>query len=325
MQATTNAYVSTPRPVSPRIEEIDWLRCVCILLVVTFHIVWIERRYEAMHSVVSIFHVPVFLLISGYLAQVERPLRVLARSLAPWLAAYLTMESLYVVMASRLPVADNPGSLTPWRFAQILLLHPIGIYWYLHTLILCYVLLSASLRLRCLKRHDRCIVFLICALLLHRADVLSMTHVLFFMAGWLLRQSAMRFNRCFAPSLLAIIPFVLIACSGEARMGSMLAFTAVVLVMMFLLFAYRHLQHPVRSVAACIGRNTLPILLFSPAFTFAAKLYQPWLLAMDATGILFLLLTLVLTCSLSIGLWRLIGLLLNVCHTHLQIMFAKTQ
>ena len=30
-----------------------------------------------------------------------------------------------------------------------------------------------------------------------------------------------------------------------------------------------------RQVALKIGQNTLPILLFSPLFTFLAKLYQP--------------------------------------------------
>lgn len=304
MQATTNAYVSTPKSVS-RIEEIDWLRCVCILLVVTFHIVWIEQRYACLHAVVSIFHVPVFLIISGYLAHVERPLKQVVRTLIPWLTAYLVMESLYVLMASQLPVADNPGELSPWRFGRILLLHPIGIYWYLHTLLLCYVLLSVSLRLQFLKRHDRYVIFLTACLLAHEANLVSMTNVLYFLAGCLLRRSSIGFSRCFVPSVLAILPFSVIAMSDKATSGSMLSLVAVILAIMVMLFVFEHLLQPVRNVAVFIGHNTLPILLFSPAFTFAAKFYLPWLIAIDSHGIVFLLLTLVLTCVGSIGLWRL--------------------
>lgn len=61
-----------------------------------------------------------------------------------------------------------------------------------------------------------------------------------------------------------------------------------------------------RQVALKIGQNTLPILLFSPLFTFLAKLYQPWLTAIEGTGTLFLISTLSITCAISIGIWRLI-------------------
>ena len=61
-----------------------------------------------------------------------------------------------------------------------------------------------------------------------------------------------------------------------------------------------------QQVALKIGQNTLPILLFSPLFTFLAKLYQPWLTAIDGTGTLFLISTLSITCAVSIGIWRLI-------------------
>ena len=43
-----------------------------------------------------------------------------------------------------------------------------------------------------------------------------------------------------------------------------------------------------RTVMTFIGRNTFPLLLFSPLFTILAKFYQPYLLRQEPSGILFL-------------------------------------
>lgn len=319
MQASTNANDSTPKP-SSRIDELDWLRCVCILLVVTFHIVWIEQRYEQLYRVVGLFHVPVFLIISGYLTRAERPWRKIIRTMTPWLLSYVAMEVLYTMMASRLPVSDHIERLTLLKLLDVVLLHPIGIYWYLHTLLLCYALLAVSLRLRFLRRHERYVVFLTGCLLANRAGMLSMTNALYFSAGVLLRQSSVGFCRCFAPSLLAVVPFALIACSDDVTSGSLLAFVAVVMIIMILLYVYRHLRSAAVTWATFVGSHTLPILLFSPAFTFAARFYQPWLLALEPTGLLFLLVTLTLTCGMSIGL----GLVLRqIFHARMRCMASR--
>ena len=50
-----------------RISEIDYLRCVLILLMVAFHLVYIGDSYPYAKQVVYTFHMPGFLLISGYL------------------------------------------------------------------------------------------------------------------------------------------------------------------------------------------------------------------------------------------------------------------
>ena len=54
---------------SQRVPEIDYLKCVFILLMVAFHLVYIGDSYPYAKQIVYTLHMPGFLLISGYLAQ----------------------------------------------------------------------------------------------------------------------------------------------------------------------------------------------------------------------------------------------------------------
>ncbi len=59
-----------------------------------------------------------------------------------WLfVPYAVMELAYVIMASVLPINEHIDVLTV-GVVDKLFLHPIGPYWYLHTLILCYVVVN---------------------------------------------------------------------------------------------------------------------------------------------------------------------------------------
>ena len=54
-----------------------------------------------------------------------------------------------------------------------------------------------------------------------------------------------------------------------------------------------------------LGRNTLPIYLFSPIFTFACKPLVPWC-AFDPAGLMFLCLSLAVCVAGSVGIARLL-------------------
>lgn len=66
--------VTTP-PTKPqaRILELDFLKCVFILLMIVFHLVYIGNRYPVAKAFVYTFHMPGFLIISGYLLHVQKP------------------------------------------------------------------------------------------------------------------------------------------------------------------------------------------------------------------------------------------------------------
>ena len=48
-----------------RIEELDFLKCVLILSVVTMHLVYIEQHFPYMKEVIGMYQASCFFLISG--------------------------------------------------------------------------------------------------------------------------------------------------------------------------------------------------------------------------------------------------------------------
>ena len=87
-----------------RVAELDFLKCVFILLMIAFHLVYIGDKYPYAKTLVYTFHMPAFLIISGYLMNVEKKARSFLRMIFWIFVPYAVMESGYVVMSSVLPV-----------------------------------------------------------------------------------------------------------------------------------------------------------------------------------------------------------------------------
>ena len=133
----TSTFTPLPQNSPSRIDALDFLKCIFVLLMVAFHLAYFADAHPLLKQWVYTFHMPGFLLISGYLMRVDRPLRQFSRTLL-WLAVpYLVLESSYIVASAFLPVRDGVAQLSLSVFAEKFFLHPLGPYWYLHTLILC--------------------------------------------------------------------------------------------------------------------------------------------------------------------------------------------
>ena len=273
-----------------RVREIDYLKCVFIILMVMFHLVYVGDKYPYAKQVVYTFHMPAFLLISGYLANMAKsPGRMLNQ--LKWLfIPYAVMEAGYVVAASVLPIREHIDSLTVTLFMEKLLLHPLGPYWYLHTLIVCYIIYYAVSRLR--PRLGT--VPLMCVLGVAFYAVVELTHIvqmsnaMYFMAGALVRQSGMKFMQVFRPSLLAAVPIAIfcMASPGEMYKQTLTGVIVTYLAISLALGTCRKLPEKALRAACFIGSNTLAVLLFSPMFTILAKRFVP-LFAFDPTASLY--------------------------------------
>lgn len=291
-----------------RIRELDYLKGVLILLVITFHLVWFEQLHPDVKQVVYCFHMPGFLFISGYLMNFGKEPRQFWRTML-WLAVpYLVMESGYIYLASLLPIREHIEQLTPRVFLDRLLLHPLGPYWYLHTLMLCgatyYLIRSrlgargdeadASLRLSPEGGTVRGIFWTLMAyLIFSRAlGLMTFSSALYFLAGAILRQSGIPFVRFFLPSRLSIVAFALLACFSESPTqgslsGALIAYFAI----SSLLSLYNHLPHKLRTGSVFLGSNSLPLYVFSPCFTVVCKQFVPYVQS-DPSGLLFLCISL---------------------------------
>lgn len=293
-----------------RIAELDYLKGVLILLVISFHLVWFEQLHPFAKQVVYTFHMPGFLLLSGYLMNVGKQPKDFLRTLL-WLAIpYIIIESGYIVMASLLPINEHIDHLTPAVFLDRLFLHPLGPYWYLHTLILCggiYYLIYHSQTIIHKSKPSPFIRLLLIGLAYYALSYLlntllplkgvggtfSFSSALYFLAGAAIRQSGTEFISFFRPSRLSIVLFALLVCfsnnPNQASIGGVfIAYFAISSV----LWLYTKTPPKGGRGVCFLGRNSLVLYVFSPIFTVLCKQFVPYL-QFDPTGLIFLLVSLV--------------------------------
>lgn len=58
-----------------RVKELDFLKCIFIILMIIFHLVYIGDSYPYAKQVVYTFHMSAFLVISGYLNNVNKKIK----------------------------------------------------------------------------------------------------------------------------------------------------------------------------------------------------------------------------------------------------------
>lgn len=288
---------------SHRTAELDFLKGVLILLMVAFHLVYVGQQHPYAKQIVYTFHMPAFLIISGYLMRVDKPWRQFLKTILWFAVPYIVMESGYIVMASMLPINEHIDRLTVGIFLDKLLLHPLGPYWYLQVLIVCgsiyYAVWQGGKRFRGGEGSEAAggksvaPLFLLMGLLCFLCNAITgapaFSSSLYFLGGALLRQCSIRFTRFFQPTLLALVPFVLLACHPSNLHQPTLGGAAVVwLAVSTLLALFPLVRGTLRRALLFTGRHTLPIFLFSPIFTILCKQFVPWF-AFDPTAVLFTL------------------------------------
>ncbi len=139
--------------------------------------------------------------------------------------------------------------------------------------------------------------------------IVSLTYAMYFLVGFVLSQSQIDIRKACPASWWAIVPIVLLYLAPHldnpfTTLGcSTIRGAMIVYFMVCFLSAIYQSVSTTKGVQAClyIGRNTLPILLFSPIFTFACK----WLvapLAWDKTGFIFMVLSTAITVGGSLGI-----------------------
>lgn len=317
-----STVTTSPRP---RLAELDFLKGVLILLMVAFHLVYVSQQHPYAKQIVYTFHMPAFLVISGFLMHFDRPWRHFLTTILWFAVPYIVMESGYIVMASILPINEHIDRLTLPVFLRHLLLRPLGPYWYLQVLIVsgtvhysvCRLARHPAVRALCARLTEGSpavaplflLSGLLCFLCHAVAGAPAFSSSLYFLLGALLRQCGVRFTRFFQPTLLAPVPLALLACHPSCLHQPSLGGAAVVwLAVSSLLALFPHVGGVLRRALLFTGRHTLPVFLFSPVFTILCKPLVP-LFAFDPTALLFTLVSVALCVAGSL----LIAKLLDVC------------
>lgn len=291
-----------------RVCEIDYLKGMLILLMVTFHLVYIEDLYPYAKQVVYTFHMPCFLFFSGYLMNMRKDRKGFLRTLGFLLIPYTIMESGYILMASILPIREGIDDLAALVFIDKLLLHPIGPYWYLQTMAICGLLYYIALQYLHVTHLSRIIILGISLYYLALfTGAVSFVNCMYFLAGAILRQSKVSFLELFQQSGFSVIAFLLLIMTPSNLTAETVG--SVLIVFFFVSSArssFHYVPTAVRTTLEYIGQNTLPVFLFSPVFTFMCKAMVPFF-QFDSSGLLFLVISLIICVSGSL----IIGMLID--------------
>ena len=271
-----------------RIEELDYLKGILITLVVLFHLTYFATEYTLAKQFVYTFHMPAFLVISGWLMNIEAPLPRFGRMITKILLPYIVFESGYIVISALKMVAVSIPELNVSTFLYHFFISPVGPYWFLHTLIICAVVYKFWHTIFASSTSKQAIAMVLTIWVLAQyVHIISFASGCFFIAGAVLRRSNIHITNVLSPNILALIALAVLCTNPAFFVEESLSGIAIVYVMMsVMLLVYNLSPHFLRSKVCYLGQRTLPIYLYSPLFTFLFKAFKLYF-SFDPTRFVF--------------------------------------
>ena len=271
-----------------RIEELDYLKGILITLVVLFHLTYFATEYTLTKQFVYTFHMPAFLVISGWLMNIEAPLPRFGRMITKILLPYIVFESGYIVISALKMVAVPIAELNVSTFLYHFFISPVGPYWFLHTLIICAVVYKFWHTIFASSTSKQAIAMVLTIWVLAQyVHIISFASGCFFIAGAVLRRTNIHITNVLSPNILALIALAVLCTNPAFFVEESLSGIAIVYVMMSVMLLANNLSpHFLRSKVCYIGERTLPLYLYSPLFTFLFKAFKLYF-SFDPTRFVF--------------------------------------
>lgn len=318
-----------------RNTDIDWIRAILIILMILIHIVSFGNAYPQLKAGILSFMMPTFLIITGYLVNIEKSSKEMGRYLMCLALPYVIMVTGFSVLSYFMPVKDGITELSLSQICEKIFVTSIGPYWFIQTMIICGILYYVSFKgaiwgtLRqgktTMSTTTSLFIFATLLLLLSKTPALSPSAATYYFIGAVLRQCHIGFDRIFRPSPVALLLWInLLGLEEWYDWGTLaIAFSCWCCIssLMWIHSLIKRLQDNVsvrktEDTLLYMGRNTLPIYLFHPIFTMAAKFYHP-LFNWDRSEICFALVTIFIAIAGSIGIAKMME------KTHLAYLFGK--
>lgn len=318
-----------------RNTDIDWIRAILIILMILIHIVSFGNAYPQLKAGILSFMMPTFLIITGYLVNIEKSPKEMGRYLMCLALPYVIMVTGFSVLSYFMPVRDGITELSLSQICEKIFITSIGPYWFIQTMIICGILYYVSFKgaiwgtLRqgktTISTTTSLFIFATLLLLLSKTPALSPSAATYYFIGAVLRQCHIGFDRIFRPSPVALLLWINLLGLEEWYDWGTLAIVfscwCCISSLMWIHCLIKRLQDNVsvrktEDTLLYMGRNTLPIYLFHPIFTMAAKFYHP-LFSWDRSEIIFALVTIFIAIAGSIGIAKMME------KTRLAYLFGK--
>lgn len=279
-----------------KITEIDFVRCVLMCIVIIVHIVSLGELYPSAKTAAFTFFMPSFLIITGYLVNIDKNLSQFSVYILRIALPYIIMVTAFSLASLVMPVRDGLSELSVSALAERVFVTSIGPYWFLYDMIVCGVAYYAvfSLAPRSLGLASRLSLFA-CLLYVEARFIplLTFGDASLYFIGVALRQMGVGFVRAFRPSFFSLLPFSVLIVQRDLWnkwLCLLLPFFAI----SFLVWCHDVFPLRIRNLMNYLGHNTLPIYIFHPIFTMLSKFYLPFF-AFDSTGILHAMATVFLS------------------------------
>lgn len=262
-----------------RIIELDFVKGILISLMVLFHLTLFTTAYGYLTQWVYSFHMSGFLLISGYLQNVNRTkMGGVKNAFRRILIPYMVFETLYIVgislLGSILGSENHLGELSISSLGKILFINPIGTYWYLHTLFICIVVSHAVAMFRQSDFNTLLLFASVLYILTLFIDGLLWSNVMYFIIGAFIQRLNLKINQCIIPSVWAILPVLLISFgANNLSRGDVSGIGLTVCMISLLMGVFTYVPLSLRKLFTYLGKNSLAIVLFSPFFSVLTKQY----------------------------------------------------
>ena len=318
-----------------RNTDLDFIRAILIVLMILIHIVSFGNAYPQLKAGILSFMMPTFLIITGYLVNIEKSPKEMGRYLMCLALPYVIMVTGFSVLSYFMPVRDGITVLSLTQICEKIFVTSIGPYWFIQTMIICGILYYVSFKgaiwgtLRqgktTMSTTTNLFIFATLLLLLSKTPALSPSAATYYFIGAVLRQCHIGFDRIFRPSPVALLLWINLLGLEEWYDWGTLAIVfscwCCISSLMWIHSLIKRLQdnasvRKTEDTLLYIGRNTLPIYLLHPIFTMAAKFYHP-LFSWDRSEICFALVTIFIAIAGSIGIAKIME------KTHLAYLFGK--
>lgn len=305
---------------SERNGALDAVKGLMIILMVYGHVTH-TGSLKAIQDVVVVwiytFHMPVFLLLSGYFfASRLRDKPILRPVWRRLIIPYLIFEAVYLcglwgARSIGLPTNNTPPAADFLNLLRTEFLHPIGAYWFIHALIVVQLSLALARRVATTSASPVFSVWTVAALVLGSAVSLGLLRdiaAVYFSVGLLiavtgasvlgnLRIALPGLVMCLAVRRGAPVELALL------QLGWVLSITAILSVL------FIRAPEKVTGTFAWFGRNTLSIVVLHALFIVALKPAARLFNAIDPSGLLHSAISVIAALAGCLALARVFDLL----------------
>lgn len=284
---------------------IDFQRAILIVLVILVHIVHFGDLHPDTKDSILAFMMPAFLVITGYLVNVNKPIKKFLFYILKLMLPYTIMASGYMLVSMYLPVRDGIDSFDVNTLCRVLFVTSIGPYWFFRVMIICgscYYLVFHLCQFLIDTNKKYILLGSVLLIISFFTPILDVKAAIYYYIGIGIRLYIKDFEKICIGSFWAFVPFLIMLSRDECRNWE--SFFVIACVTCFFSITTELAKYPkgkVRNILLYIGRNTLPIYIFHPVFTMLAKFTLP-LFRFDPTGYAHAIFTIVLCVTGSLGI-----------------------